>query len=176
MNNSYPGTKKVNIYPQRPIVTLNPPIRSSVRRVYKSAEEIRKCLIARGIVEEVMEDGSTVRLDFSNYDKDNHKTTKEADAEAARLRAEKAEKERKEREAAEAKRIADEKAAAEKAEAERKRAEEIARKQQEEAAKVKTENIEDACQQPKPYTKPNDNNNNQNNNQQHNNQQNGNKK
>ena len=37
--------KKVNIYPSMPITRVNPPIRSSVRRVTKSVEEIRICLL-----------------------------------------------------------------------------------------------------------------------------------
>lgn len=63
--------KKVNIYPKTPVLSINPPIRSAVRKVTKSTEEIRECIIARAIVEEILPDGSTVRLNFSNYDKNN---------------------------------------------------------------------------------------------------------
>lgn len=62
-------TKIVNIYPSMPIITINPPIRSTVKRVTKSIEEIRACLLARAIVEEILPDGKTIRLTIGNYDK-----------------------------------------------------------------------------------------------------------
>ena len=61
-------TKVVNIYPSTPIIGVNPPIRSSVKKVTKTIEEIRTCLMARAIVEEVLNDGTVVRLNNSNYD------------------------------------------------------------------------------------------------------------
>ena len=64
-------TKVVNIYPKTPIITVNPPIRATVNKVTKTTSDIYKCIIARAIVEEVLSDGSTVRLTFMNYDKDN---------------------------------------------------------------------------------------------------------
>ena len=64
--------KTVNIYPRTPITTLNPPIRGIVRNVVKSTKEIRECIIARAVVEEVLSDGNTLILDFSNYNKDNN--------------------------------------------------------------------------------------------------------
>lgn len=63
--------KVVNIYPKYAITTVNPPIRSTVYRVTKSTSEIRNCIIARAVVEEILPDGSTITLNFSNYDKDN---------------------------------------------------------------------------------------------------------
>ena len=69
--------KIVNIYPTWPITRLNPPIRSVVKNVTKSVEDIRICLVTRARVEEVLPDGSTVTLGFNNYDEDNSiKTTK----------------------------------------------------------------------------------------------------
>lgn len=65
--------KTVNIYPRTPITTLNPPIRGIVRNIVKSTKEIRECIIARAVVEEVLSDGSTLILDFSNYNKDNNR-------------------------------------------------------------------------------------------------------
>lgn len=62
-------TKVVNIYPSMPITGVNPPIRSTVKRVTKSINEIRACLMARAIVEEILPSGKTVRLNISNYDK-----------------------------------------------------------------------------------------------------------
>ena len=64
-------TKKVNIYPTRPIITVNPPIRSTVKGVTKPVADIRSCILARAIVEEIMEDGNVINLDLNNYDKDN---------------------------------------------------------------------------------------------------------
>lgn len=62
-------TKVVNIYPSMPITGVNPPIRSAVKRVTKSVSEIRTCLMARAIVEEILPDGKIVRLNIGNYDK-----------------------------------------------------------------------------------------------------------
>lgn len=62
-------TKVVNIYPSMPITGVNPPIRSTVKRVTKSIDEIRTCLLSRATVEEILSDGKIVRLDISNYDK-----------------------------------------------------------------------------------------------------------
>lgn len=66
--------KMVNIYPSMPITTVNPPIRTTVKRVTKSTEEIRACLMARAIVEEVLADGKVTRLNLTNYDKSNSET------------------------------------------------------------------------------------------------------
>ena len=77
-------TKTVNIYPNGAITTLNPPIRSRVLGVTKSIAEIRKCIIARAIVDEVLPGGKTVRLDFSNYDKDNNPSSVQAAIDAAK--------------------------------------------------------------------------------------------
>lgn len=63
--------KKVNIYPQRPITTINPPIRSTIKGVYMPIDIIRECIINRAIVEEVLDNGEVVNLDFTNFDKDN---------------------------------------------------------------------------------------------------------
>lgn len=63
------NTKIVNIYPSMPITAVNPPIRSSVKRVTKSVEEIRTCLMARAVVEEILSNGEVVRLNIANYDK-----------------------------------------------------------------------------------------------------------
>lgn len=65
--------KKVNIYPTMPITALNPVIRVATKNVLKSVEEIRTCINARAMVEEILMDGSTLKLNLSNYDKDNNK-------------------------------------------------------------------------------------------------------
>ena len=59
--------KLVNIYPTMPITDFNPPMRVPTKRVYKTIGEIRTCLIRRAIVDEIMPDGSTVRLGLDNY-------------------------------------------------------------------------------------------------------------
>lgn len=63
--------KVVNIYPRTPILTVNPPIRSMVRRVTKPISDIRKCIVAHAVVEEILPEGGIVRLNLANYDKDN---------------------------------------------------------------------------------------------------------
>ena len=68
-------TKKVNIYPSTPIVSVTPPIRTTVKGATKKIETIRKCIIARAKVEEILPTGDTVILDLSNYDKDNRFNT-----------------------------------------------------------------------------------------------------
>ena len=69
--------KKVNIYPSMPITRVNPPIRSSVRRVTKSVEEIRICLLSRAVVEEILPNGEIIRLNMGNYDNCNNTCTTE---------------------------------------------------------------------------------------------------
>lgn len=66
-------TKKVNIYPKNAITTITPPIRTTVKNITKPISDIRKCLIARAYVEEVLPDGDLVVLDFTNYNLDNTK-------------------------------------------------------------------------------------------------------
>ena len=66
-------TKLANIYPTYPIVTITPPIRCPIKNVRKSIPEIRECIIKRAVVEEILEDGTVISLDFANYDKDNSK-------------------------------------------------------------------------------------------------------
>lgn len=63
------NTKVVNIYPSAPIIGVNPPIRSVVKHVTKSTKEIRTCLMGRAVVEEVLPNGETIRLNIGNYDK-----------------------------------------------------------------------------------------------------------
>ena len=66
-------TKKVNIYPRDVINSVTPPVRVTIKNTTKTIDYIRKCIIARAYVEEVLEDGTLLPLDFSNYDKDNNK-------------------------------------------------------------------------------------------------------
>ena len=63
--------KLVNVYPNSPITTINPPIRTRMTNVNMSVEDIRKCLIATAYVEEILSGRRTIALDFSNYNKNN---------------------------------------------------------------------------------------------------------
>lgn len=67
------NTKVVNIYPSFPITTIKPAIYSSVRNVTKSFDEIRECLISKARVEEILEDKTIIKLDLSNYNRNNTK-------------------------------------------------------------------------------------------------------
>ena len=60
-------TKVVNIFPSMPITNVNPPIRVPVRRVKKTTDVIRNCLLSRAIVEEILPNGKTIRLTMGNY-------------------------------------------------------------------------------------------------------------
>lgn len=130
--------KTVNITATRPILSFHVPIRGTISNVKLSTEDILKVICQKGIVDEILEDGTIIRLSMSNYAKDNYHLSKTY---AKKM------KEQKEREAEEAARLlkeAEEKARAEEAareeerirkEAERKAMEEAARKQAEEKAK-----------------------------------------
>lgn len=63
--------KVVNIYPSMAILGVNPPIRTTQVKVTKSTSEIRACIIARAIVDEILPNGKTIRLNLNNYNKDN---------------------------------------------------------------------------------------------------------
>lgn len=64
-------TKLVNIFPNGPITTINPPIRIRLSKVSMNIADIRKCLIAKAYVEEVLDGNKTIQLTFENYDKNN---------------------------------------------------------------------------------------------------------
>ena len=64
-------TKRVNIYPSTPILSVIPIIRGVVKSATKDTDTIRKCIIARAKVEEILPDGTCIVLDLNNYNKDN---------------------------------------------------------------------------------------------------------
>ena len=64
-------TKRVNIYPNGPIINVNPPIRTITKDVLKPVNDIKKCILAGAYVEEVFGPYKTVKLNLSNYDRDN---------------------------------------------------------------------------------------------------------
>lgn len=63
--------KLVNIYPSKPIVELNPPVRCILTRVIVPEEYIKICIDNKAIVEEITSTGKRVILDKNNYNKDN---------------------------------------------------------------------------------------------------------
>lgn len=78
--------KVVNIYPTTPILSTNPPIRTMAYKITKPIKDIRACIIAGAKVEEILPNGTTIRLNLNNYDKDHvaiyHKLTdKESESE-----------------------------------------------------------------------------------------------
>ena len=60
-------TKRVNIYPNGPIINVNPPIRTITKDVLKPVNDIKKCILAGAYVEEVFGPYKTVKLNLSNY-------------------------------------------------------------------------------------------------------------
>ena len=65
--------KLVNVYTKYVIRSLKGlPIRSTVKAIYLDTEDIRTCIISKAIVEEILDDGSVLPLNFANYNKDNN--------------------------------------------------------------------------------------------------------
>ena len=60
-------TKKVNIIANIPIKTVTPPIYGVKKGITMTISDIMKCLTRRAIVEQVLSDGSTVRLNDKNF-------------------------------------------------------------------------------------------------------------
>ena len=63
--------KKVNVIAPIPVRTVTPNIYGKKEGLSMSPANILKCLIARATVYEVLSDGSTVKLNYNNYNKDN---------------------------------------------------------------------------------------------------------
>lgn len=64
-------TKHVNVYAQVAIRNINPPIYGTCKDIIMTTGDILKCLCKRARVEEILPNGSTVRLNMTNYYKDN---------------------------------------------------------------------------------------------------------
>ena len=64
-------TKRVNIVAHVAIRNITPPIYGTLKDVVMTTGDILKCLSKRAKVEEILPDGSTIRLNFSNYYTDN---------------------------------------------------------------------------------------------------------
>lgn len=63
--------KKVNIVAQIPIRTVYPPIYGTYSGIVMSPSTILKCLTHKAYVEEILPDGSTVKLTMKNYNSVN---------------------------------------------------------------------------------------------------------
>ena len=64
-------TKKVNVVTRVAVRTTNPPISGSYKNIIMSTSDILKLLCKRASVEEVLPDGTTVKLNMKNYYLDN---------------------------------------------------------------------------------------------------------
>ena len=64
-------TKRVNINAPVAIRNITPPIYGVCKNVIMSTGDILKCLCKRAIVDEILPNGSTVRLNMRNYYTDN---------------------------------------------------------------------------------------------------------
>ena len=64
-------TKRVNIKANVPVRNINPPIYGTCKNMAMTTGDILKCLCARAIVDEILPDGSTIRLSMKNYQADN---------------------------------------------------------------------------------------------------------
>jgi len=64
--------RTVKLMPRKPVYGVKrTPITSSIEKIELTTEEIRLCLVTKCMVDEYLPDGSLLRLDFSNYNKDN---------------------------------------------------------------------------------------------------------
>ena len=63
--------KKVNILSRVPIRNVVPPIHGCHNGIMMDTSNILKCINKRAVVNEVLPDGSVIRLNLSNYYKDN---------------------------------------------------------------------------------------------------------
>lgn len=64
-------TKRVNINAPIAIRSITPPIYGVCKNIIMSTGDILKCLCKRAIVDEILPDGSTIRLNMRNYYTDN---------------------------------------------------------------------------------------------------------
>lgn len=69
--------KKVNVYPTTPIFGMGMNISRNVMGIELSVGDIQRIICAKAQVEEILKDGSTVRLSLSNYNTNNEPKVKE---------------------------------------------------------------------------------------------------
>lgn len=75
------NTKLVNINACMPIKNINPPIYGIRENVEMTTSDILKCLCRRAIIDEILPDGTIVRLNMKNYHLDNTPEKKEVQVE-----------------------------------------------------------------------------------------------
>lgn len=71
--------KRVNIYAPVAIRTITPPIYGTCNDIMMTSGDILKCLCKRATVEEILSDGTKVRLTMKNYCLDNEPVVKKVD-------------------------------------------------------------------------------------------------
>ena len=63
--------KRVNVKTNTEIRNIATPVYSSKQNITMNTKDIRTCLMKGAYVYEIFEDGSTLRLDLNNYNKEN---------------------------------------------------------------------------------------------------------
>lgn len=63
--------KNVNIKANIPVRSVRPMVYGNILNIQMDTGDIFKCICGRAIVDEILVDGSLIRLDLNNYDKDN---------------------------------------------------------------------------------------------------------
>lgn len=76
---SAPIVKTVNVNATIPIRNITPPMYGKYMNIKMTVSDILKCLCRRAIVEEVLSDGTTVRLNMKNFRDDHSTLVKDAD-------------------------------------------------------------------------------------------------
>ena len=95
--------KKINVYAKIPFCYGNGVIRGNMNNITLDIEGIRRLILAKNIVDEILPNGELLRLDLTNYNLNNDPAEKarieaaKAAAEAAPIEAERKAKEEAER-------------------------------------------------------------------------------
>lgn len=65
--------KRVNVKVQNGpgVYSINPPIVRNAMNIELSVGDIQRCIWCKAIVEEILKDGSVIRLNLNNFDKNN---------------------------------------------------------------------------------------------------------
>ena len=64
-------TKRVNVTTTIPVRTITPPLSGTYKDIIMSTGDILKCISRRAIVDEILPNGTTIRLTMRNYYTDN---------------------------------------------------------------------------------------------------------
>lgn len=79
---SAPIIKTVNVNATIPIRNITPPMYGKYTNIRMTVSDILKCLCRRAIVEEVLSDGTTVRLNMKNFRDDHSSLVKNTEEQA----------------------------------------------------------------------------------------------